>query len=123
MVEYFSHGVPLESYQLTKADHRGQAELERMMGWIRVQLEKAPPISEAGWRRLQELLGAPVPAHRWMRWRVRLFCGHITDVRHLVENQSPFDGRREHGKCSACDDRDQLIVAYEPIGPLASSLE
>jgi hypothetical protein len=120
MVEYSSHGLPLESYRLTRADHRGQADLERKMEWIRIQLENAPPVSAEGLRELMKILGPPTPDHELMRWRVRLFCGRIVEISRHARNEDPFGSRREHKECSDCDDRDQLIVAYESIGLLAS---
>ncbi|MEY9860105.1 hypothetical protein ABH935_005741 [Catenulispora sp. GAS73] len=125
MVDYSSHGLPLESYRLTKADHRGEADLERKMEWIRIQLENAAPVSEESLQELMKILGPPTPDHERMRmrmrWRLRLFCGHIVETSRHARNEDPFGSRREHKECSDCDDHDQLIVAYESIGLLASS--
>lgn len=48
-----------------------------------------------------------------MRWRVRLYCGHLAEVTRNVEAQRPT-GYEE--RCPECGFDRATIVAYEPIG-------
>jgi hypothetical protein len=117
---YHSHGVPLETYQLTKADHRAQKEMEDTCQWAREQAAKAPRWSDEKWRSINAILGrsAPTPAHLLMRWRVRLYCGHIVQLTRQIENKNPFGLCFTDHRCPHHQNRQQVIVAYEPLGPL-----
>lgn len=118
---YHAHGVPLEAYQLTKADHRAQSEKERSWQWAREQAAKAPPWSDETWRSINALVRGrePIPAHMLMRWRVRLYCGHIVELTRSIEDKNPFGLCFTDHRCPRHDNREQVIVAYEPLGRLA----
>jgi hypothetical protein len=119
MTEYRSHGVPLESYKTTKKDHRSQHELEEMMKWVEIQVAKFPTrISEAKAQRLVSLLGLDEPAPQQMRWRVRLYCGHIIEVTRHAGDEVPNTSVCRYERCAPCTERKQMIAAYEPIGLL-----
>jgi hypothetical protein len=118
-VEYEIHGVPLEQYQLTRADHRRQQESERCHEWVVKQVAKAPPISEANWARLRKLLGPPCPPWKLMRWRVRLYCGHIVEVTRLRQCARADGGVTDKERCPTCGADPSIIVAFEPLGSLA----
>ncbi|MEV0410145.1 hypothetical protein AB0I68_04850 [Streptomyces sp. NPDC050448] len=90
-VEYKSHGVPLEDYQLTRRDHRWQRELEGICDLARRQVDEhlaeiraKPEMAERQRENLEEvcklMLSFKTPEHMIMRWRVRLYCGHIVET-------------------------------------------
>ncbi|MGW7007645.1 hypothetical protein ACWGCW_33785 [Streptomyces sp. NPDC054933] len=113
-VEYLSHGLPLDEYVLTKADERRQRESEACWEWAREQAAKAPRWSQEKWEEMNALLsaGSDVP-REVMRWRVRLYCGHLAEVTRNVGAQRPtgYDER-----CPECGFDRATIVAYEPVG-------
>ncbi|WP_039629534.1 hypothetical protein [Streptomyces sp. 769] len=119
-VEYESQGLPLDAYQLSRADHRRQGEAEDIAAWVERQLAKAPPWSEERFRQLQELLGshATPPPWEYMRWRVRLYCRHVQEVERHCRETRPDMGARDKC-CSECGKNPAVIVAFEVIGPAA----
>jgi hypothetical protein len=115
--DYRSHGVPLEAYRLTGADHRAQRDLEEMWKSLKIQVAKFPTrISDAKARRLASLLGRDGPAPRDVRWRVRLYCGHIIEVTRNAGDAAPNESVCRFERCASCAEREQMIVAYEPMG-------
>jgi hypothetical protein len=112
---YESHGTPLAEYQLTRADHRCQEERERRAEYIRRVVDSAPPLSAETASRIRELLGPfqPPSPSDYMRWRVRLYCGHIQEVACLLSKTRPHSEAR----CRECGKDPSVIVAFEPIGP------
>ncbi|WP_119203697.1 MULTISPECIES: hypothetical protein [unclassified Streptomyces] len=119
-IEYESLGQPLGEYQLTRADHRRQQEAEDIAAWVEKQLAKAPRWSEEKIRQVQELFESCTvpPPWEYMRWRVRLYCGHIQEVKGLRRESRP-DGRATDVCCSECGKSPAVIVAFEVIGPVA----
>lgn len=129
-VEYESRGVPLEDYQLTRRDHRWQKDLEAICRAARRQVEQhfaqlredpemAARDQEARTRVLQEILSCRTPDHLIMRWRVRLYCGHITETTRHAENAQPTLHGSSKMRCPECGQDPSAIVAFEPIGLVA----
>ncbi|MFE2586421.1 hypothetical protein [Streptomyces sp. NPDC059378] len=118
-VEYLRRGVPLADYQLTKADHRRQQEAAEIHERVQRQVAKAPPLPEARLKRVLELLGSPPPAWEYQQWRLRLYCGHIVEAARLRTSPRPDEGARNTKTCSQCGLNPSVIVAFEPLGPLA----
>lgn len=80
-----------------------------------------PPLSPERAQRiaavLSRLLANPTPDHMLMRWRLRLFCGHVIERTAHVEHTtagSAFGGS-VHG-CPECDQDPVVIVAARPLG-------
>jgi hypothetical protein len=134
-VIYKSHGVPLEEYALTKQDHRNQGQSEQIKEWANKEVEKHRQIEEAQEaldpelreRRAKHrsetleklaLLLKPTPEDQLMRWRVRLYCGHIIETRCHRETDAPNRHGSSSQKCPECHKDPSLIVAYEPLGML-----
>ncbi|KOU79676.1 hypothetical protein ADK61_10305 [Streptomyces sp. XY66] len=122
-VEYKSHGVPLEDYQLTRRDHRWQKELEGICDLARRQVDEHlaearanPEMAERQRENLEEvcklMLSFKTPEHMIMRWRVRLYCGHIVETSRHCENAEPSRKIR----CPECGKDPSTIVAFEPLG-------
>ncbi|MCK9928833.1 hypothetical protein MXD62_16885 [Frankia sp. Mgl5] len=126
-VTYESHGVPLKEYQLTRADHRrqeGSEDIRRHVDGLAEQWraeEAADPVLRAGRQAAVEqalkiLFEARTPDHDLMRWRVRLYCGHITETQRHAETARPTMHGSSSMKCPECSKDPSTIVAYEPIG-------
>lgn len=118
-VEYLRHGVPLAGYRLTKADHRRQQEAVQMHEWIQRQLAKAPPWSEERRERMRRLLGPPTPPWELQRWRLRLYCGHVIEAIRIQKSPRPDGGVCDKESCPECGLDPAVIVAFEPLGPVA----
>lgn len=117
MADYISHGVPLEEYELTRTDRRAQRDLEEMRKHVKIQVAKfSKTISPEAAVRLAELFQTDKPAPPKVRWRVRLFCGRITEVTRYAGSEAPNSGCQSYERCSECGG-DQVIVAYEALGP------
>ncbi|MEE1738024.1 hypothetical protein PUR49_16155 [Streptomyces sp. BE147] len=99
-VEYKSHGLPLQAYELTRHDHRWQKDLENIQRAAHEQVAKhldevyADPVRAVAhherlskvWKRIKS---AKTPPHEIMRWRVRLYCGHVATTSCHAENDKP----------------------------------
>lgn len=118
--EYLRHGVPLTDYQLTRADHRRQHEAVQDHEWAQRHAVQAPRWSDEHWEQMCQLLGPPTPAWELQRWRLRLYCGHITEATRNRKSPRP-DGRScDKERCPECGLDPAVIVAFEPLGPIAS---
>lgn len=126
-VDYESCGLPLADYQLTRSDHRQQEQSEDIERWVKKVLaekeaeEQADPVLEEGRRKaaeraLEMLLGHKNPESDIMRWRVRLYCGHIVETRRHRENGNPTLHGSSSMRCPECGKKPSVIVAFEPIG-------
>ncbi len=118
----------MEKYELTRRDHRRQKDCEAAREWAKEQLakwhieEQADPSlrgrTEAARTRVLKMMAVwgPTLDHDLMRWRIRLYCGHITETtRHRETAEPTMHGSSAH-PCAACGLDPALIVAYEPIG-------
>ncbi|MFG2410614.1 hypothetical protein [Streptomyces goshikiensis] len=127
-IEYESRGVPLEEYQLTRRDHREQQQRDTMRQSVSQRVDEdvarcgADPemaarrrqAFENAWKLMQSFKKAD---HEIMRWRVRLYCGHITETRRHRESCNPtLHGSSSSMDCPECGKESSVIVAFEPIG-------
>ncbi|GGT10105.1 hypothetical protein [Streptomyces chromofuscus] len=126
-VQYRNSGVPLEEYELTRGDHRRQKQSEEISEWDRRQTEeddaKCRADPERAERRRQafknvaKLMQSFKKAdHEIMRWRVRLYCGHIIETQAHYTYTDPLSAGSYGRRCSECGEDRQTIVAFEPIG-------
>ena len=122
MTEYKSHGVPLELYELTAKDRRAQRDHEALREWARNEAAKLPRWSDEHFAEIEQMLrmAHKRPNTPQMRWRARLFCGHIVELSRTATSEIPTRNSPEH-ECSSCDSSIQVIVAYEPIRPEAAT--
>ncbi|MBL1118243.1 hypothetical protein JK364_38595 [Streptomyces sp. 110] len=133
-VEYRSSSVPLEEYELTRADHRRQKQTEEISQWVRRQVDEdnakclADPAMaerrrqafEGAWKLLQSFKKQD---HEIMRWRVRLYCGHIIETETHCSYTDPVSAGASSRRCPECREERSTIVAYEPVGLLAEPPE
>ncbi|WP_223735566.1 hypothetical protein [Streptomyces purpurogeneiscleroticus] len=126
-VEYRSSGVPLEEYELTRRDHRRQKQSEESSVSIRRQVEednarcRADPAMAERRRQAFENVAKLTQSfkkadHEIMRWRVRLYCGHIIETEAHYTYTDPIDAGGSSKQCPECGGAWQTIVAFEPIG-------
>ena len=126
-MDYQSHGEPLETYELTRRDHQAQKESESIHAHVEKlaaqwQAEEAadPDLRRARQKNIDRaweiINAAQTPDYLIMRWRVRLYCGHIEETSRHSEVEEP----RKHGassmRCPVCGLDPAAIVAYTPIG-------
>ncbi|MEV8023034.1 hypothetical protein AB0O76_43460 [Streptomyces sp. NPDC086554] len=109
------YGVPLERYQLSRADHRGQQEAVDVAAWVAEQIAKAPRMSDEQLETILEMLREPRPPVEKMTWRVRLYCGHIREVARPRSWLRPYQGTSGKETCGDCGLDPALIVAFEPL--------
>lgn len=126
-ITYKSLGVPLEEYELTRSDHRHQRTAEQIREHVqlmaaqwRAEEEADPALREAQRANVEDVikrfLSTPVPASQLMRWRVRLYCGHIAETRRHCTIDDPTLHGSSSMRCPECRKDPSSIVAYEPIG-------
>ncbi|MFE3644253.1 hypothetical protein ACFXOM_25175 [Streptomyces sp. NPDC059169] len=126
-VEYRSSGVPLEEYELIRMDHRRQKQSEESSVSIRRQVEednakcRADPAMAERRRQAFENVAKLMQSfkkadHEIMRWRVRLYCGHIIETEAHYTYTDPIDAGGSSKQCPECGGARQTIVAFEPIG-------
>lgn len=130
MASHRSHGVPLETYELTRTDHRNQKSAEGTRDSVLEQAKKwraeeavDPDLREQrkatvmnAWKMLAE---HKTHDDEIMQWRVRLYCGHIVmTTRHCAIEDPTMTGSASM-RCSECGKDPARIVAYEPIGLVA----
>ncbi|WP_326753566.1 hypothetical protein OH738_21260 [Streptomyces hirsutus] len=126
-VEYRSSGIPLEEYELTRRDHRRQKQSEEISQSVRRQVEednakcRADPARAERRRQALEDVAKLMQSfktqdHEIMRWRVRLYCGHIIETEAHQTYNDPVSAGTYGRRCSECGEDRQTIVAFEPIG-------
>ena len=109
-------GTPLEDYQLTRRDRQWQRTLQEIREHARREAAKAPPLPAEALEKVAMLLSQPTPDWQILRWRVRLFCGHIVEARRHYEMKRPTDHGCSSERCPECGMDPAAIVAYEPLG-------
>jgi hypothetical protein len=114
-------GDPDEHRELTKAEHRSQAQLERICAHAKVVADDFPPLTDEQIVKVRLILSEPTHPTTLMRWRLRLYCGHITE---RTAHASYLTSQQAFGlgtDCPQCP-QEQAIIAAEPLG-LASDTQ
>lgn len=126
-VEYKSSGVPLEEYALTRRDHRRQKQSEASSEWVHRQVDednakcRADPARAERRRQAFENVAKLMQSfkkadYEIMRWRVRLYCGHIIETEAHYTYTDPVSAGAHSKRCPECGKDGLTIVAFEPIG-------
>jgi hypothetical protein len=129
-VVHTSHGIPLEEYELTRRDRASQKtadEIREAVGKMvmKWQTEEAadPDLRERRdthrRKALEMLRSFKNPDHQIMRWRVRLYCGHIVETKRHCSIAVPTMHGSSSMRCPDCEKDPAVIVAYEPLGLVA----
>ncbi len=113
LASYHRRGVPLEAYELTRTDHRYQRSAEASRDYLREQMkefraeEAADP--ELRERRTTSVLNAwkmlaSTTTHdcEIMRWRVRLYCGHVVTTSRHCTIEDPTQHGASSMRCPEC---------------------
>lgn len=84
-----------------------------------------PPPVAANLVRVLEMVASwpPTPDHQLMRWRLRLFCGHVVERTAHVESKTPHAAFMSGCVCPECGLDPATIVAARPLGTAASPPE
>ncbi|GHJ34629.1 hypothetical protein Sm713_02380 [Streptomyces sp. TS71-3] len=117
----------MESYELTRKDHRGQKESEEISEWVQRQVEedvakcRADPARAECRRQAFEDVARLMQSfekrdHEIMRWRVRLYCGHIIETEAHYTYSDPVSAGAYSERCPECGRDSLTIVAFEPLG-------
>lgn len=120
-----SHGVPLKAYELTKADHRAQATSDRIgeavAAMTRSEQAQEAADPELARRRVEStreallmIFSYRTPDRDLIRWRFRLYCGHIMETTWHRDSERPTSLSSQ--RCPECGKDPSVIVAYEPLG-------
>jgi hypothetical protein len=130
---YRSYGLPLETYELNRKDHRDQKAAEDIRDAVKEHAAKweaeeaaDPELREARrktvdrGRTMIRTFASQTHDHELMRWRVRLYCGHIVETRRHHTIDEPTRHGSSSMRCPQCGIDPARIVAYEPLGLVAS---
>jgi hypothetical protein len=131
-IEYQSYGVPLDTYELTPKDHRDQKTAEGIRDAVKEQAarweaeEAADPELREARRKTDErgrnmlfTFASQTHDYKLMRWRVRLYCGHIVETRRHCTIDAPTRHGSSSMPCPEYGTNPARIVAYEPLGVVA----
>lgn len=122
----------MEEYVLTRADHRDQTQAEKIAEHARKLVDNhladlRQRLGPDGFEqhenelceRLRPIFARKTPDHELMRWRLRLYCGHIViRIRHASMANPTMHGCSNQ-QCPECGKDPSSIVAYEPVGFVA----
>lgn len=61
------------------------------------------------------IAGSASSPSEFARWRVRLYCGHIREVRRSRSQERPDGGVTDQERCTECGLDPSVIVAFEPL--------
>jgi len=100
--KYERLGTPLEDYELTRRDRQCQRTLQEIREHARREAAKAPPLPAEALEKVAMLLSQPTPDWQILRWRVRLFCGHIVEACRHYEMKRPTDHGCSSERCPEC---------------------
>ncbi|MCX6401817.1 MAG: hypothetical protein NTX33_18040 [Propionibacteriales bacterium] len=105
-----------------KANHGGcRAHWHGVSGSLTMHCGKCcppPPMSPSQIESISKILESKTPEHDLMRWRLRLFCGHVVERRaHYTHKtvQAAFSERA----CPECNLDPATVIDAEPIGLVA----
>lgn len=93
---YEQVGDPDIPVALDRRAHSRQRQAEATRESIDRLLAEAPPSTEEAAERLAEILAVPTPPRQLMRWRLRLYCGHVVEWSAFIEyrtHQEAFTSR------------------------------
>lgn len=125
-VEYRSSGVPLENYPLTRHDHRRQKESEESSRWVRQQVDEDnakcradPAMAERRRQAFAEVAklmeSFKKQDHEIMRWRVRLYCGHIIETAAHYTYTNPIDAGAYSKRCLSAGKSGRRLWHTNPL--------
>jgi hypothetical protein len=128
---YESKGIPLEDYRLTRRDHGWQRTLEQIRRDAPLLVTESraaqglpptiedPTVLDKIAAMVVETMTDPHRGTKLLRWRVRLYCGHIVETERHRDYRRPTDAGSSSMRCPVCGLDPAAIVAHEPLGIVA----
>lgn len=115
--KYVQTGDPDTATPLTKEDREHQRIAESACAAAAETLKRLPRVrpSEEQIVGLRAIFSNPPPPTQLMRWRLRLFCGHVTE---RTCNVDCLDGRSAFLSevCEECGLDPATVIAAKPLG-------
>lgn len=118
-LERYEHvGDPDIAVALDRRAQSRQRQSEATREHARREAAKAPPMSAETAEKVARLLSARTPPHQLMRWRLRLYCGHVVERSAHIEHQTVHAAFMGGRACEECGLDPATIVAARPLGPV-----
>lgn len=121
--DYEPCGDPLVEHRLTRAHERRQEDAERTTEYVREIVAKAPPLSDEQVVKLRAIFAGvrEQPPSELMRWRLRLYCGHVVERTAHRTRQTVHAAFTGSLRCPTCGLDPATIIAAAPLGLLSES--
>lgn len=113
--EYERRGNLETPFELTKKHQRAQEESERIREHAHRFAQQAPPLKPEQVAELSRLLGHRTPRHELMRWRLRLYCGHVVEKTSHYTHKTLHSAFTGSTRCPECELDPATIVDGEAI--------
>lgn len=81
----------------------------------------APPLSPEQCEDIERMLTPPTPPQQLMKWRLRLYCGHVVEGTAHYTHKTLHAAFTGHGSCPMCGLDPAIIVDGEPVGLVEQS--
>ncbi|MDP8931387.1 MAG: hypothetical protein M3O70_23160 [Actinomycetota bacterium] len=119
--DYEQLGDPEAEHELTGRDHREQRTSEDIQERARKAAAMAPPLSTETLEKVAALMSVRTPPSHLMRWRLRLYCGHVTTQTAHASHKSVHAAFGMGRRCEECGRDPSAIVAARAIGLVGES--
>ena len=106
---------------LDRRAHSRQQQAEAIREHARCEAAKAPPMSAETAEKVATLLSVRTPAHQLMRWRLRLYCGHVVERRAHADHRTIHAAFMSGSACEQCGLDPSTIVAARALGPVEAA--
>ncbi|OLT43330.1 hypothetical protein BJF86_00540 [Serinicoccus sp. CNJ-927] len=116
LTEYEQRGGLETPFELTKKHQRAQEESGRIREHAHRLAQQAPPLRPGQVSELSRLLGHRTPPHELMRWRLRLYCGHVVETTSHYTHKTLHSAFTGSTCCPECELDPATIVDGEAIG-------
>lgn len=114
--DYEELSDPGDAWEPSNKEVRRQRDYERIHHHAQRVAAEAPPLSEATIARVAALLSHRTRPSELMRWRLRLFCGHVTERSAHRTHKTVRAAFMAGMRCDECGLDPATIVAAKPIG-------
>ncbi|MEV5704775.1 hypothetical protein [Actinoallomurus sp. NPDC052274] len=125
LTDYEYLGDPDADRTLDFRDHRRQESFVEMAETAKQAAATAPPLEPEQIATLRAVFHASArrPDSELMRWRLRLYCGHVIERTSHISNKTVHQAFTGCARCSECGLYPATIIAAKPLGsPSASAI-
>ncbi|BDH59763.1 hypothetical protein [Tsukamurella sp. PLM1] len=116
LTDYERRGDPDAPFALTKKHERAQREAEHIKAAAQEIARDAPPLSPEQIATLSRIFRAPKQPGELMRWRLRLYCGHVVVRTAHRTHMTLHAAFTSSTRCPECGLDPALIIDGEAIG-------